>query len=154
MIYLLDSDTIILLMRGLKIRAPRTESQRERAQQARSILSNCRSHAQNGHQLTCSAITISELEFGARNSDDYAHEMRHTRIVLGGVFPLDYTASKCAEAYGRIRHQLESTGKRIGENDLLIAAHALALNATLVTNNTREFNRVHGLCVENWSVTV
>lgn len=151
MIYLLDSDTLILMMRGLKMRIPRTESQRQRFLQGRLILGNCRHHAQSGHQLTCSAITMAELEFGARNSENYAREMRHTRTVLAGVFPLDYTAGICAEAYGRVRHALESTGKRIGENDMHIAAHALAFGAVLVTNNTREFERVPGLRVENWS---
>jgi predicted nucleic acid-binding protein len=100
MIYLLDSDKLILMMRGLKMRVPRTESQRQRFLQGRLILGNCRHHAQSGHQLTCSAITIGELEFGARNSENYTREMRHTRTVLAGVFPLDYTAGRCAEAYG------------------------------------------------------
>lgn len=53
-------------------------------------------------------------------------------------------------AYARIRHQLEAIGKPIGNNDLLIAAHAVTLGATLVTNNLREFARIPGLKVENW----
>ena len=51
---------------------------------------------------------------------------------------------------GRIRAELETVGQPIGANDLLIAAHALALGMTLVTDNTREFGRVRGLKVENW----
>jgi tRNA(fMet)-specific endonuclease VapC len=52
--------------------------------------------------------------------------------------------------YGAIRAELESAGQPIGMNDLLIAAHAYALNLTLVTDNTREFSRIRGLNVENW----
>jgi hypothetical protein len=54
------------------------------------------------------------------------------------------------EIYGAIRSQLESIGTPIGGNDLLIAAHAVALDFTLVTGNTKEFSRVTGLRVENW----
>ena len=52
--------------------------------------------------------------------------------------------------YGRIRAQLEAAGQPIGPNDLLIAAHALSLGATMVTDNEREFSRVSGLAIENW----
>lgn len=54
--------------------------------------------------------------------------------------------------YGEIRNQLEKAGKRIGAMDLLIAAHALAIGATLITNNTSEFERVPHLAVQDWSV--
>ena len=67
------------------------------------------------------------------------------------VLPLD--ASVAAD-YARIRALLESKGKPIGANDLLIAAHALALDATLVTDNETEFRRVPGLKVENWLADV
>jgi tRNA(fMet)-specific endonuclease VapC len=52
--------------------------------------------------------------------------------------------------YGRLRAELEGAGRLIGPNDLLIAAHALALSCTLLTDNVREFSRVPGLAVENW----
>lgn len=54
--------------------------------------------------------------------------------------------------YAQARLALEQSGRRIGERDLLIAAHALAENLTLVTNNTREFERIDGLKLENWAV--
>jgi tRNA(fMet)-specific endonuclease VapC len=57
-----------------------------------------------------------------------------------------------AEAYGRIRADLAIRGEMIGNNDLWIAAHALAAELTLVTNNEREFRRVRGLKVQNWAV--
>ena len=63
------------------------------------------------------------------------------------VLPFNEPADK---AYGVIRAELESAGTPIGPNDLLIAAHAQANDAVLVTANLREFTRVHGLQVENW----
>ena len=56
--------------------------------------------------------------------------------------------------YGRIRAQLEREGKTIGANDLMIAAHALAQDAVLVTGNVDEFKRVNGLKIENWLVAL
>ena len=56
-----------------------------------------------------------------------------------------------AEAYGLVRARLEAKGETIGNNDLWIAAHAMAANLTLVTNNEREFRRVPGLKVQNWT---
>jgi tRNA(fMet)-specific endonuclease VapC len=56
----------------------------------------------------------------------------------------------CARHYGAISGDLERRGIPIGEFDVLIAAHALSLDATLVTNNVKHFSRVHGLRVENW----
>jgi tRNA(fMet)-specific endonuclease VapC len=57
-----------------------------------------------------------------------------------------------AKPYGLIRHHLKSLGTPIGPLDFLIAAHALALNSILITNNTKEFNRVPNLSVEDWSI--
>ena len=63
------------------------------------------------------------------------------------MLPFDVPAD--AE-YGGIRSELEAAGKPIGGNDLLIAAHACAVGATIVTANTDEFKRIRGLSVENW----
>ena len=63
------------------------------------------------------------------------------------MLPLDIPAD--AE-YGGIRAELDAAGQPVGMNDLLIAAHALALGLTLVTDNTREFHRIRGLKLENW----
>ena len=62
----------------------------------------------------------------------------------------DYDAVACPEHYGRIRQELEAAGQNIGSMDLLIAAHALALGGTLVTNNDAHFSRVDRLNVVNW----
>ena len=60
--------------------------------------------------------------------------------------------ASAAEAYGTIRAELESKGEMIGNNDLWIAAHAVAAGLTLVTNNEREFRRVRRLKMQNWAV--
>jgi hypothetical protein len=67
--------------------------------------------------------------------------------IDNGVIPFDSPADV---TYGRVRAQLERVGKPIGGNDLLIAAHALTLGYTLVSDNTREFAQVRGLQRENW----
>jgi tRNA(fMet)-specific endonuclease VapC len=64
------------------------------------------------------------------------------------ALPLPETA---AEAYGNIRAELASKGQMIGNNDLWIAAHALAMGLILVTNNEKEFRRVPGLKMQNWA---
>ncbi|MDZ4289935.1 MAG: PIN domain-containing protein [Prosthecobacter sp.] len=151
MTYLFDTDTVILMMRGMKLIHAKSLSQRQRGRQAAHILSRCREQSKQGHRLAISAITVAELEFGAYNSDQYEVEIRATRLAIAAFDLLDFTAAACCEPYGRLRHHLTSAGKIIGANDLLIAAHALALDATVITNNTREFARVPGLKVENWS---
>ena len=64
------------------------------------------------------------------------------------IYDFDYDAS---QMYGIIRSKLELQGNTIGSLDILIAAHALSLKSTLVTNNEKEFNRVEHLIVENWA---
>ena len=65
--------------------------------------------------------------------------------------PVENLDATVARAYGKIRAALEESGRVIGNNDLWIGAHALALDVTLATNNEREFNRIAGLSVENWA---
>ncbi|GAA5251843.1 hypothetical protein KNCP2_01310 [Candidatus Rickettsia kedanie] len=62
---------------------------------------------------------------------------------------IDFSA-KCTFYYGELRTELEQNGLIIGNNDLLIASHAIAENATLVTNNIKEFKRIPNLILENW----
>jgi tRNA(fMet)-specific endonuclease VapC len=97
-----------------------------------------------------SAITVSELEFGAHESGRYEDESAAIGKVLAPFEIYDYDAVNCAPHYGRIRHELEQAGDTIGAMDLLIAAHALGLDATLITNNLAHFRRVHGLKVTDW----
>lgn len=152
MIYLLDTDTTILMMRGLSITAPKTAKQRERREVGLSILGKCRQHAASGDVIGLSAITIAELEYGAHCADDLGTEQARMQRVLTPFARFDFKADEPARCYGSIRSALESKGQLIGPNDLLIAAHALALKAVLVSNNLREFKRVQGLKCTNWAV--
>lgn len=95
------------------------------------------------------AIVVSELAFGVQKSD-YSERNHHALVAFLRPFEIvnyDYGA---ALAYGRIRQELQAAGQPIGALDMLIAAQAVSLDVTLVTNNTREFERVMGLRIENW----
>jgi tRNA(fMet)-specific endonuclease VapC len=151
MIYLLDTDTTILMMRGLSILEPKSDKQRQRQETGRLILSKCKQHAEEGHEIGLSAITVAELEYGVCEADDPVTERSRLQRVLAPFVKFDFQASESARRYGQVRHDLEAKGKLIGPNDLLIAAHALALSARLVTNNLDEFRRVDGLRCESWA---
>jgi tRNA(fMet)-specific endonuclease VapC len=152
MIHLFDTDTAILMMRGLSITEPRTEKQRQRREMGRRILAACRRHAAKGDVIGLSAITIAELEFGACGADDPDAERARMERVLAPFARFDFGADEPPRHYGEVRSKLEAEGQGIGPNDLLIAAHALALSATLVTNNVQEFKRVKGLMCVNWGL--
>jgi tRNA(fMet)-specific endonuclease VapC len=152
MICLLDTDTTILMMRGLSIKLPRSDRQRQRHETGRRILGACRLHAADGAVIGLSAITIAELEFGACGAGEPEVERARMKQILAPFVKFDFGADGPAQRYGEVRSALESKGLGIGPNDLLIAAHALALSAVLVTNNTREFKRVKGLRCESWTL--
>jgi tRNA(fMet)-specific endonuclease VapC len=101
-------------------------------------------------EAALSVITYGELLYGASKSQQRLAALERLRelIHLLPALPLPETA---ADAYGRIRAELESKGEMIGNNDLWIAAHAVAAGLTLVTNNERKFRRVRGLRVRNWA---
>ena|ERR1700693_5228790 len=98
---------------------------------------------------TCTSIIVAAvLRFGVAKSGrrrlvSRVEELLRALEVVAFDSPADV-------AYGDLRAQLERAGNTIGPNDMLIAAHALSLGLTLVTDNEREFSRVHGLTIENW----
>jgi tRNA(fMet)-specific endonuclease VapC len=145
LIYFLDTDTLIFMVRGLK--PAQRASQRQRAEK---LAQKCRQEQADGNLVGLSAITASELEFGAQKSDDYESEIAAVRKVLAPFVLFDYDSVACPPPYGRVRFELQRTGQDIGGMDVLIAAHALALNATLVSNNLAHFSRVPGLKTVNW----
>ena len=151
MIYLLDTDTFIFMIRGLKIHSASNHRQRQRQAMARQIFDTGRGKTLTGHEVALSAITVAEMEFGARNSRNYEEEIELVRRVMSPFALLDFDAFSCPIRYGEIRQTLASGGTPIGNMDLLIAAHAKALNATFVTNNIAEFSRVAGLTCEHWA---
>jgi tRNA(fMet)-specific endonuclease VapC len=96
-----------------------------------------------------STIVLHELFFGAFDSAQIERNL--ARIARLRFAVLDITAAD-AESAGAIRARLKSKGRPIGPYDVLIAGQALARDLTLVTNNTREFSRVEGLRLEDWSL--
>lgn len=98
--------------------------------------------------VATSVIVACELQFGAvkRGSDKLS---RNVSAILSNITILELDES-VVPAYASIRWALEQSGRMIGPNDLLIAAHAFALGLVMVTANDDEFHRVPGLTVENW----
>ncbi len=101
-------------------------------------------------EAALSVITYGELAYGAAKSAHRAAAFDRLRELVQWLpaLPLPEPA---AEAYGTVRAALAAKGEMIGNNDLWIAAHALAAKFTLVTNNEREFLRVPGLKLQNWA---
>jgi tRNA(fMet)-specific endonuclease VapC len=107
--------------------------------------------AKIGEDNICTSIIVAaELRYGCAKSGS-KRLLKAIEDLLGEipVLPLDVPADA---DYGGIRSELEASGKPIGSSDLLIAAHAFATGATIVTANTVEFKRIRGLNVENWLV--
>ena len=129
--FMLDTNLCIDLMRG------------------KSAAAFKRLRALDADEAGISTITLAELRYGASKSSRTAY---HESLIAVLCAPLEIAVfdDQAAEIYGSIRAALEASGTPIGPLDTLLAAHALALRATLVTANLREFQRVPGLAVENW----
>jgi len=99
--------------------------------------------------VVCTSIIVAgELHYGGNKKKSAVLQQRIDELLaVVTVLPLE---SACTPIYGQIRSDLESQGTPIGANDLWIAAHALALESTLVTDNLREFSRIPRLALENW----
>ncbi len=101
-------------------------------------------------EAVLSVITYGELLYRAAKSEHRVAALEKLReLVL--LLPALALPELAAETYGTIRAELESKGEMLGNNDLWIAAHAVATGLTLVTNNEREFRRVRGLKIQNWA---
>jgi tRNA(fMet)-specific endonuclease VapC len=105
---------------------------------------------EQNHTVALSSIVVSELLYGAIKKDS-PKLMRIVSAFIDNFIIYDYSKIS-AQSYAIIRTNLEKKGEIIGANDLLIASHALSLGAVLVTNNTREFERVEKLVLEDWSI--
>ena len=128
--YMLDADTVSYALRG-------------QGQVAARLLEHQPS------EVCISAITLAELNFGAevRRSQKIRRAIRtFARDVA--VVPFDQAS---AERFGVVATALSSRGQPIGVYDTLVAAQALSMGLTVVTNNTRHFSRVPGLAIENWA---
>jgi len=130
--YMLDTDICIYIS---KHRPPEVKARFERLKPG---------------QMVMSVITYGELYYGASKSNQRAKALAELDTTVRGI-PIEDLTSTVSEAYGIIRAALEKQGRVIGNNDIWIAAHAMSIGATLATNNDREFLRVAGLSVENWT---
>jgi tRNA(fMet)-specific endonuclease VapC len=128
--YLLDTNIVIAAVKGV----PSVRTRLEQVLAADVVLS---------------PVVLGELQFGIEKSSYPERNRAKLEKLIDGfaVVPLDVASSR---TYGLIRNELERVGQPIGANDLWIAAQAMALGATMVTDNTREFERIAGLQVENW----
>jgi tRNA(fMet)-specific endonuclease VapC len=129
--FLLDTDTCIYALK-------RNESV------LRNLLATAR------EDVVISVITEAELRTGAAKSSSSARTLRLVENFLRPLTILDFT-SEDAIAYSAVRAKLERAGTPIGPLDTLIASQAIARDLTLVSNNEREFRRVAGLVVANWT---
>lgn len=134
MLYMLDTDISSYIMRN---KPP-------------NVLAMLEMQVQAGHEICISAITYAELLLGAKrsgNPDKHLHLIEALRERLHHTQPWDAAA---AEQFADLQTLLFNAGTPIGANDTLIAAHALSLQAIMVTNNTRHFEKVPDLRLENW----
>ncbi|NQX00836.1 PIN domain-containing protein [bacterium] len=151
MIRMLDTDTFILLLRGTALVRPSSAREKSVAATAKRIRDRCRKETGEGWRVGLSAISLAELEYGLRASGRYEAKRPALQQVLLPFESFSFDPVDCVHHYGKVRATLEAAGKTIGPLDLLIAAHALALEATLITHNTREFKRVPGLNIDDWA---
>ena len=128
--YMLDTNTCVFLMKNMPV-----------------AVENYMLKKHMG--LAISVITAAELYYGVFNSTYPEKNGTNLANFLLGMETIEFDDIAAME-YGRIRASLQKKGTLIGPMDMLIAAHALAYNLTLVTDNIREFERVDGLMVENW----
>jgi len=131
--YLLDTNIVIYTMKN-------------RPQQVK------RRFQQHHGQMGISAVTIGELVFGAEHSQQVERNLADIEAMAARleVLPFD---DQAAYHFGQIRAALYRAGLPIGPYDMMIAGHARACGLKLVTNNMKEFERVQGLVLEDWSKT-
>jgi tRNA(fMet)-specific endonuclease VapC len=102
------------------------------------------------HDFGISSITHAELQYGVEKSKNKNTNQDALNEFLLPLTILPFYGEKLVTCYGEIRSLLESKGETIGPLDMLIAAHALSLNLTIISNNIKEFSRVSNLKCENW----
>lgn len=135
MIYLLDTNAVIAILKG----------------KPAGVRTRLRRVAPKATAMAVSSIVLFELWYGVARSERQRENTERLRIFLSGaVSVIPFDADDAATA-GEVRAALEATGNPIGPYDLLIAAQALRLKATLVTANVSEFSRVRGLVWQDWA---
>ena len=112
-----------------------------------SVTAKFREHEPS--DLVISSIVAGELAYGVENSTRIESNRRNLELFLSKLTVLAWDEAAIWH-FGLHKTRLKKAGTKIGELDLLIGCHALAMDAVLVTNNTREFERIEGLKLENW----
>jgi len=136
MSYLLDTNICIYIIK---------KTPEKVLKKLESIINN-----EKENEIYLSAITVSELYYGVEKSTQIKKNLEALKGFLTPFKILDFNLTS-AEIFGKIRSDLEKKGAIIGPYDLQIASIAMANNLTLVTNNTKEFKRIHALSVDNWA---
>ncbi|MCB1716028.1 MAG: type II toxin-antitoxin system VapC family toxin [Candidatus Competibacteraceae bacterium] len=129
--FLLDTDTVIYNMKGNA-----------------NVQKNLRQHINDS--ISISVITLMELYYGARKSEQVTANLAKIRRLEQTVDAIPI-GLESTEIFGLLKAQLEISGNRLDDFDLVIASCAMAHNLTLVTNNTRHFERIDGLKLTNWT---
>lgn len=135
MIYLLDTNAVIAILKG----------------QPAAVRTRLRRVAPKATTIAVSSIVLFELWYGVARSERRRENTERLRIFLSGAISVIPFDADDATTAGEVRAALEATGEPIGPYDLLIAAQALRLRATLVTANALEFARVRGLIWQDWA---
>lgn len=134
MLYMLDTNICIYLIK----------------QKPRSYYERLMEVEKSRHILAISSIVLSELQFGVARSQHQRKNQEAINTLVNKLEVLPYE-EKAAKYYGDLRANLQRKGTVIGGNDMIIAAHALSEKAVLVTHNTKEFQRVEHLELEDWA---
>ena len=128
--FLLDTDTVIYNMKGNV-----------------NVQKNLRQHISDSIKI--SVITFMELYYGARKSQKVSSNLAKIKILEQSIETIP-VGLESTEIFGLIKAQLEIAGNRLDDFDLIIASCAMAHNLTLVTNNTKHFERINGIELTNW----
>lgn len=132
MIYLIDTDIIIYSLKQYPL-----------------VKKNFSFHLEDSKKI--SVITYGELVFGAKKSKDY-HKNIAAVHRISELFPVIEVSEAIMETFADIKAFLHKKGNVIEDMDLIIAATAITMNYTLVTNNEKHFSRIPGLLIENWAI--
>jgi predicted nucleic acid-binding protein len=128
--FLLDTDTVIYNMKGNA-----------------NVQKHLRQHINDS--INISVITLMELYYGARKSQKASANLAKIKILEQSIETIP-VGLESTEIFGLLKAQLETSGNRLDDFDLIIASCAMAHNLTLVTNNTKHFKRIDGLKLANW----
>ena len=115
-----------------------------------SLLATMQTRARSGAEISISVVTYAELRLGAERLQSTVRHNEMIRAFCARLSAIVAWSKTSADEYARLQARLFKSGKPIGRNDAMIAAHAIDLDFILITNNQRHFSRVPNLRLENW----